>query len=408
MWEFDDNRAIPTNLVLEQDFILRIRRLQRIGSAHHVANILLSEIPADYHKRGKLEDAQNRLQSLILAQKGIYTAMSSGDVFLIWPKDSFSDTFPHQALETVLPDGFTPEDLEKYVIPYRIPEDYNALRECASAYVEKIKTSSHEEKDDDENAATRLLQSDAARGPLTAWSVNQIEQLAKGIDLCSFIRSQPIYELRPDKSWKPILDESFMGLEEIKQTYFPHIDITQPKHLFLDLCRVLDRSLLTILTQNYDSISELDLNLNLSIPTVLGIEFAQFTHRIPRAARQKIGFEIHCGDLTQDFTQTLSALATLRQEGFKIALDGITPDMMGYINFSRFDVDYIKINVSKERTIMLKHEAIRNAITAEPLEKIIFSHCDSEQSLEAGIEMGITKFQGWLLDEKAHTWRKGG
>ena len=406
MWEFDDNRAIPTNLVLEQDFILRIRRLQRIGSSHHVANILLSEIPVDYHHRGKLEEAQNRLQSLVLTQNGIYVAMSNGDVFLIWPTDSYSDTFPQQALETVLPDGFPPEDLKKYVTLYKIPEEYNDLRTCASAYVEQIKTSSHQ--DDDENTAARLLQSDAARGPLTAWSVNQIELLTKGIDLCPFIRSQSIYELQPDESWNSLFDESFMGLEEIKQTYFPHIDIKDPKHLFLDLCRVLDRSLLTILTQNYDSIKDLDLNLNLSIPTVLGIEFAQFTHRIPRASRQKIGFEIHCGDLTQDFTQTLSALETLRQESFKIALDGITPDMMGYINFDRFQADYIKINVSKDRTIMLKHEAIRNAIAAEPLEKIIFSHCDSQSALDTGIEMGITKFQGWLLDEKAHKWRKEG
>ncbi len=403
MWEFDDNRAIPTNLVLEQDFILRIRRLHRLGTPHFVANIQVSAIPADYSGRGSLEDAHRRLQALALAQKGTYAEMTNGDVFLIWTDSMQAKVFPSQAMMVTLPNGVAPGDLEKYALLYHLPEDYALLRERANYYVDLSRATAVVE---DENSPLHLLKTEAARGPLTTWSLNQIERLMKDIDLCPFIRSQSVYAYQPDKSWQQLFDEAFIGLDEVKQAYFPHLDVMHPKHLFLELCQLLDRSLLGALTQNYDSVGDMTLSLNLTLPTVLGAEFAQFTHRVPRSARQRIGFEIHCGDLMQDFTQTLGAIATLRQEGFRISIDGVTPDMLNYINFTRFDVDLIKVNVSKDLVGALKYPLIREGIATAPRKKLLFFHCDTEAAVRAGIDMGITKFQGWLIDDLARKWRK--
>ena len=43
----------------------------------------------------------------------------------------------------------------------------------------------------------------------------------------------------------------------------------------------------------------------------------------------------------------------MRSEGFKVAIDSVTPDMIDYLNLSSFDVDQIKINVSKDRAAQL-------------------------------------------------------
>jgi len=403
-WEFDDNRAAPANLVLEQDFILRIRRLHRLNAPYLVANIKLSEIPEDYSGRGTLEDAQRRLQSIVLAQKGTYAEMTNGDVIIIWSDSTMAKIFPEQLLMVALPSGVAPDDFEKYVFLYHLPNDYTLLRERANHYVYLSRNAATSVTD--ENAPATLLQSEMSRGPLTAWSTNQIEKLIKEIDLCPFIRSQSIYEYQKDKSWRQMIDEAFVGLAEVRLKYFPHIEISEPKHLFLELCQLLDRSLLETLTLNYDSVSDLTLNMNLSLPTVLGMEFATFTHRVSRTNRARIGFEIHCGDLMQDFAQTLNAIGTLRQEGYKISIDGVTPDMVAYFHFERFDVDYIKINVSKEHAASLKYQSIREEIAKAPREKLIFFHCDTEQALTAGLDLGVTKFQGWLIDDQARKWRK--
>ncbi|MFA6279724.1 MAG: EAL domain-containing protein [Bdellovibrionales bacterium] len=404
VWDAEDSRTAATSLVLEQDFILRIRRLHRLNSPHLVANVLLSTIPEDYSGRGPLRDAQRRLQALALAQKGTYAEMSNGDVFLIWPDTMLAKTFPHQAMMVALPNGVAPDDTSKFTVLFNLPQDYALLRERANHYVNESRAG---ESDEDENSPSRLLQSEAARGPLTAWTVDLIDRLVKEIDLCPFIRSQSVYEIQKDRSWKVLFDESYIGLEEVKQRFFPHIDAEQPRHLFLDLCHVLDRSLLQALTINYDSVSGMNLSLNLSLQTILGVDFAQFTHRIPRAARARIGFEVHCGDLLQDFAQSLSALETLHQEGYNVAIDGVTPDMIGFFNFTRLNVDFIKIKASRDHAVSFKYPLIRESIMHAPREKIIFYHCDSDQTLKAGVELGITKFQGWLIDDYARKWRRG-
>lgn len=402
-WEFDDSRISSSSLVLEQDFILRIRRLHRLGTRHLVANIKISEIPADYSGRGTIEEAQRRLQSLVMAQKGAYAEMSNGDVFLIWPHSAMAHVFPEQAMMVTLPNGVAPDDQKRFVQTYQLPDDYALLRERANNYVFSQQDTASME---DENSPARLLQSESCRGPLTAWSLSLIEKLLKDIDLCQFIRSQTIYEYQKDKSWKQFFDEAYIGLEEVKSKFFQHVDIAHPKHLFLELCQVLDRNLLETLTQNYDSVSDLSLSLNLSLSTVLGSEFAKFTHRIPRANRARINFEINSGDLMQDFSQTLNAIGTIKQEGYKASIDGVTPDMMGYFNFDRFNVDLIKVNVAKDIANTLKYQPIRESIMRVQRDKLVFFHCESEQALFAGIDMGVTKFQGWLIDDQARKWRK--
>lgn len=403
LWEFDDNRAAPTSLVLEQDFILRVRRLNRIATPHLVANIKVSEVPSDYSGRGSLEDAHRRLEALVMAQKGTMCPMTNGDVFLIWPKSANVNVFPDQALMVLLPNGVGPQDKEKYVFLFDVPTEYTELRERANHYVNASREASSEV---DEGSATFLLQTEAARGTLSAWTVNQVERMAKEVDLCPFIRSQSIYEVLPNNSWQQLFDEVFIGVEEVKQKYLPHTDVTHPRHLFLDLCQVFDRSLLEVMTQNFTSVSDMSLSINLSLPTILGVEFAKFAHVVQRPKRAQIGFEIHCGDLLQDFTQTLNAIDTLRQEGFRISLDGITPDMVSFFNFTRLGADFIKINIGKDFATSLKYPTIRQAIMQAPREKIIFFHCDSDLALKAGIEMGVRKFQGFLIDERARQWRK--
>ena len=105
--------------------------------------------------------------------------------------------------------------------------------------------------------------------------------------------------------------------------------------------------------------------------------------------------------MLQDFSLTLSAINVLKREGFRIALDGLTPDMAGYINLDKFDVDQIKINVSKDRVLQMTDPAIRKGMERLPAKKLIFFHCDNERALALGREMGVSLYQGWLIDKLA-------
>lgn len=396
IWEFEDKKAMPSDLVREQDFILRIRRLQRLGSQHFVINLVLSALEIIAKSQRALEAMQERLQEFAKVTHGTYAEMSNGDAFIIWEETHDAPILSQRIVDAMLPDGHGMDDTSQFVLTYHLPLDYTALRERTNHYVELVRTAVTLGSDTD---AAHALKSNAATGPLTPWSVDQIDKLLSDIDLRRYGRTQAIYHYQPDASWKAIAEEYFISFEDLKRERFPKLEIVSPEHLFLALCQTLDKRLLASITNNHATIAGRPIHINLSVGTVLGPVFAQFVHSIPKTERHLVTFEIHRGDLLQDFTQTLNALSTLRHEGFQTAIDSVTPDMVGYIHFAAFNANFIKLNVSKDRTSQLTDPAIRKNLEKIAPEKLVFFRCDSEKALNIGLEMGVSLFQGWLIDD---------
>ena len=396
VWEFEDNNAIPSDLVREQDFILRVRRLQRLGTPHLVINIVLNALDIIIKSRRALEALQERLQEFAKLTSGTYAEMSNGDVFIIWEETHDSQILSTRIVSAILPEGHSVEDTSQFLLTYHMPQDYTPLRERANHYVEVVRTSANMRN---EASTSNVLQSDAARGPLTAWSVDQIGKLISDIDLRRYGRTQPIYRYQPDGTWKPECEEYFISFEDLRRERFPKLDIITPEHLFLALCETMDLRLLSSLAQRHETIAGRNIHMNLSVATVLGTVFAQFTHSVPLKERELICFELHRGDLLQDFALTLNAISVLKKEGFKVAIDSVTPDMALYLNLTAFDVDFIKVNVSKDRAEQLSDPVIRKALEKIPPDKLIFFRCDNEKALAIGLELGVSKFQGWLIDD---------
>jgi hypothetical protein len=295
-----------------------------------------------------------------------------------------------------------PEGGEGLIHVYRMPADYAALRERVNVHIEQARTAMAE---GDGGAPARMLRSEAARGPLTAWSVGQIEKLLEDIDINRYAQKQTIFEHRRGGRWTPLAEEHYVSFDELRRAWFPHLEVAAPEHLFLALCHAIDRRFLAAMTEHFDAkVAGQPVHLNISVASVMDAGFVRFAHKAPRGDRAKIAFELHRGDLLQDFTLTLNAMTLLHREGFRVVLDGVTPDMLGYLNLAAFEADCVKINVTQARVGLLGAPAALKALEAIPREKIIFFRCDNEPALDLGLELGVTKFQGWLPDARA----KGG
>jgi EAL domain-containing protein (putative c-di-GMP-specific phosphodiesterase class I) len=400
IWEFEDNKAITSDLVREQDFIMRVRRLNRAGTPYLIINLVLNAIEPLQGQRASLEAAQQRLQEFGKITGGLYAEMSNGDVFLAWEENSGTHALPARLITALLPESTTAEDTGKFLLIFHLPSDYTPLRERINHYIETAQAAATLVSSGPEQA----LKS-AVAGPLTAWSVDQIEKLLNEIDLRRYVRTQPIYQYGVDGGWTPLIEEYFVSFEDLKRERFPKLEIAAPEHLFLELCQALDRRLLADLTQRFDSVAGRRIHLNLSVTSIMNPSFAQFCFSVPKNQRGLIGFELHRGDLLQDFSATLNAMMALHREGFKVAIDAVTPDVVNYLNLAAFEADYIKINVSKERAEQLADPAIRQGLAHIPKEKLIFFRCDSEKALAAGLELGVSLFQGWLIDDAARIKR---
>ncbi|MDR3424106.1 MAG: EAL domain-containing protein [Alphaproteobacteria bacterium] len=390
VWEFGDNKETPADLVREQDFILRVRRMQRHGFPCLVLNFILSAIAPLAKDRKALEAAQKKLQAYAQDAKGAYYEMSNGDAFVVWENPGEARILSERAIEAALEEHKA--NANSFLLTYRMPENYAVLRERTNYYIEAARAAATLGGDKDTV--------DESIGHLTAKTVDQIEHLLGEIDIRGYGRTQTIY-LDTNGKWDQVAEEYFISFEELRRERFPKLEVARSEHFFFAICTLLDQKLLTMLANSYDAIAGRKVNLNLSIASIMGSVFAQFVHRVPREQRNLIGFELHRGDLLQDMSLTLSAIDVLRREGFRTALDSITPNMVGYVNLDAFAVDRIKINVSKDRAQQLADPAIRKGLERLPSEKLIFFRCDNERALSIGREMGVKLFQGWLIDDMA-------
>ena len=400
-WEIDGSKAMPIDLVLEQDFILRLRRVQRLGGPHLVANLVLSAIPAIIKSHAALEAIHANLKEYAKASKGEYAEMSNGDVFFIWSTTGDIHRFTQQLLSILPVEGHQARDASSFMLTYDLPADYTKLRERSNHYVEMVRAAASLSPD----APAGALKSDTA-GPLTALSVDQIGKLLEDIDIRTYARTQPIYELSGENSWQAISEEYFISFDDLRRERFPKLDMITPEHLFFALCEIVDQRLLTLMTKGNSAFAGHAMHINLSVASVINKAFAQFTHSVPRDKRGLITFELHRGDIFQDFPRTLNAIEVLHQEGFKVAMDSVTPDMLPYINLNAFSLDRIKINVSGDRVALLKNDVVIKALQQLPADKLIFFRCDSNQAVQHGRELGIKYFQGWRIDDAAGRGKK--
>src|ERR1700733_3953196 len=129
VWEFQDDKAMPSDLVLEQDFILRVRRLQRLGTPHTIVNLVLNAIDPLAKSRRALEAVQKSLQEIADVTDAVYAEMSNGDVFLIWEQIANVEGLVSQLVAAMLPAESKGIDIGKFLLTYNMPGDYTQLRE---------------------------------------------------------------------------------------------------------------------------------------------------------------------------------------------------------------------------------------------------------------------------------------
>ncbi len=384
-------------MIAEQDFILAIRRFNRLNSPQMVINVI-RELP-DY-SADDADAIETAIRQIIKKHNGNAFAMGNGDLFLVFGLLGAQQVqnLKHE-LFTVAFEARPQTESDKFVVSYELPKEYTGLRERANAYVELANTSEHLGA---MQSATRALQAENVSGPLTAWSLSQVEALLENIDIKRYIRTQPVYMQGDRGLWEKKHIDFFVSVSDLKRERFPRLILETPQRLFLELCCSLDRKLLLEFASYTEQWENKHIGLNLSVETVLSAAFAQFCHVLPNTSRSKVNFEIHRSELFLNFTTTRNALSILKEEGFNVGIDGITASVLPYIKFNGMDVDYYKINVTRDKWEGMNDPDVIAALQALPADKIIFSHCDHEAALHFGQKLGVRKYQGWLIDDVAN------
>jgi hypothetical protein len=386
-------------MIAEQDFILHIRRMHRLNIPGTVIN-LVRNLP-DYVRIAEGDDnLTTKLKALSGNIPGDMHVMSNGDAFLVLPAlaPAEAEKLKSFLADIIAPSG-SPEERAKTTVSYTLPGEYPALREQANTYVELARSV---EVMGPVRQAEEALNAEDVRGPLTAWSLSQVEQLLGVIDIKRYVHTQPGYRQKAQGVWERRYIDFYVSISDLQRERFPRLVLNTPARLFLELCCTLDRKLFQELSYQADNWKDKNISVNMAAETVLSSVFAQFCHVLPKDRRPNVSFDIHRSDLFLNFSTTLNAMSVLKEEGFRVGIDGVTPSSLPYIHFERFEVDYYKVNIGHDRLEEYKKKPVLQALEALDRDKIIFNHCDSEEALRLGQSLGVSTYQGWLIDDVAN------
>jgi hypothetical protein len=158
---------------------------------------------------------------------------------------------------------------------------------------------------------------------------------------------------------------------------------------------------LSYLTGNDDAGVSSYFSVNLNVSSVLSPEFAAFFESTPVNARRTIVVELQKLDVFSDLGTFFYVRDMLRENGYRLCLDGLTDLSLPFCDRARLGVDMMKV---RWRADILKDANSTQAIEfAETIRRtdpttVILCRADSDSAIQFGRSLGIGMFQGHQVD----------
>ena len=246
----------------------------------------------------------------------------------------------------------------------------------------------------------RRFEPDGETGPLDPTRATALIEAVSQIDLSTMGRRQTVWEMVPGKPAQPRFDEFFFSIERLRHAIGPNFDLAKDRQLFLYLMRWLDRYMLTTLLRDHTNFQRA-LSVNINVSTLLSQDFVNFDIMRPTDWRDRIILEVQHADLWSDLPAFLKASEGLKKRGYQRCLDGVLYQALPFVNFRRFDVEYVKV-VWDDALLQLEEGTLRElceAIAVCGKGRIILTRCGRREAIRVGQAMGIQLFQGWQVDQ---------
>jgi EAL domain-containing protein (putative c-di-GMP-specific phosphodiesterase class I) len=246
--------------------------------------------------------------------------------------------------------------------------------------------------------------------PFTPKVLVELEGKLKGINLSRFIRSQNICSFSKDGRPLSTYREIYVSISDLQSALMQDVNLLSNSLHFQYLTKHLDRHVLSYLSEpGYES-TRGSLSLNLNVASIFSAEFARLEERLRSENSQSVMVEFQKMDVFSDIGAFFFSRDTLQDKGFKVCLDSMTPMVMPYINWRDLGLDCVKLYWSSDlksspnkSTSKQEHSTVIKVLQGlskkEIAQKVILAHCNDEEVLRWGQELGIQQFQGWYIDQ---------
>lgn len=236
---------------------------------------------------------------------------------------------------------------------------------------------------------------------LSPTHLEQIEKIITRADLANVMRRQQVCAVLGKTRPTPIFHEIYFSMSYLAQQVMPGFNVTADQWLFQHLTRTLDTRMLALMTQRENAPMLKGGSINLSLSTILSPDFLEFDKTINNRERGPLSIEIPSIEALVEPADYLFARDFLKERGYKIVLDCVKHLNLALLERQRFGFDFIKMIWSPnlyDDTRGQRRIELREAIHAIGSERVVLCRCDSEMAVVAGEELGISLYQGRLID----------
>ena len=231
--------------------------------------------------------------------------------------------------------------------------------------------------------------------------VEQIERAIAQADLANILRRQDVCAIIPGMRPEKIYHELYFSMFYLAQTLLPGHNITADEFLFRYLTRALDRRMLALMARREMQPMLKGAALNLNVRSVMAPEFMEFDKSTNVQDRGSLAIELPALDVIKDPAEYFFARDFLKERGYKVIIDGLHPLTLPLINREWLGFDFVKLAFTPSLSDEVNGQrggVLKSAVQRIGRERIVLCRLDDEAGLNAGAALGITLYQGRLID----------
>jgi hypothetical protein len=233
-------------------------------------------------------------------------------------------------------------------------------------------------------------------------AIGQAERALASADLTAFLRRRKVCRLTPGGGApEPLWEDRRVAIADVRDALLPGCDLDRTPWLARRFRRTLDRRLLAGLAHAEEMRALGPMSLTLGIDAVTSPEFLRLDALWPAALRGALTVAIAAGEAAADPAGFAFAREVLLARGHRPMLDAAGPAALPALPPARAGIALLRLRWSAALPALGTPgaEALRAVLPTGP-EAVVLGGVDRPAAIAWGWEMGITLFQGPLIESR--------
>jgi hypothetical protein len=350
------------------------------GVSRRALLLRTDRLPESSFRSEQMRSARAALAPLISADRAARHDLPGGRLVISWKGD------PGRLLGQAM-DGLArllqenPMDapsLQELICLYELPSEGEALMTAATAGLHIIGVETNPPADETQAAVAATLQ------PLQPAELDRLEKSLAGTDLSRFARRRPVCHF-DGQTAQLAWEERSLSIPELIDTVAPGRDARSDVWLFRRLTRVLDRRMLSILSDPKELRGAGPFNLTLNVASVLSPEFLRFDAALPAAFRSRLVISFLPVDIASDAAAFGFARNFARGRSYRVCLRAVSKRLLAALDLEALDLDFIQLIWSPDLAELSALPPAGNArwIVGQPC---------TQEAVEWGLKRSISLF----------------